>query len=81
MNKLKPCPFCGTSNAELMVSAEAGAIEVYVYCFTCGARTGGELVASSEAFVISCVENVRSALDQAEEAEIEAWNMRNNSTN
>lgn len=37
-SKLKPCPFCGSNNTQLVVYTDEDLVKYYVQCFNCNAR-------------------------------------------
>lgn len=79
MNKLKACPFCGSSNLEYSTKAKPNGrkrqYHATIYCKDCrayGPRVLSQNITDSEYIKRTDMRND----DKLEEATIEAWNTR-----
>ncbi|WP_456378811.1 Lar family restriction alleviation protein [Thiolapillus sp.] len=72
---LKPCPFCGESNARVLVEAVPGRIHIFVHCSSCGAR--GETIGANlkDRYYPEAIDIVTEMVAMSGAA-AESWNMR-----
>jgi Lar family restriction alleviation protein len=73
--ELKPCPFCGHSNALPVIEGDTERLAVMVHCYTCGGRGAAQPV---DLMDMGCraVMNVLADITAATGAAVEDWNMR-----
>ncbi|WP_456374127.1 Lar family restriction alleviation protein [Thiolapillus sp.] len=72
---LKPCPFCGESNARVLVEAATDRIDIFVHCYSCGAR--GETIGATfkDRHYPEAIDIVTEMVAMSGAA-AESWNMR-----